>query len=76
MGGYLVPEGGVPGLGGAPGLRGVPALGRGTWSLGGVPGPRGMYLVPGGGPYLLPGMYLILGGVPGRGGYLPRYSPL
>ena len=48
-------------------LGGVP-------SSGGVPGPRGMYLVPGSVPgpkgvYLVPGgVYLVLGGVPGPGG--------
>ena len=53
---YLVPGGWVPGPGG-------------------VPDPRGVYLVPGGctwsggvGGYLVRGVYLILGGVPGRGG--------
>ena len=38
-----------------------------TWSQGGVPGPKGVYLVTGGipGPR---GVYLVLGGVPGPGG--------
>ena len=34
--------------------------------LGGVPGPRGVYLVPGGCTWS--GGYLVLGGVPGPGG--------
>ena len=37
--------GGVPGLGGAPGWEGVPGPWGCTWSRGGVPGPRGVYLV-------------------------------
>ena len=92
-------SGGVPGPGGCTwsqgwGVGDVPGS-RGTWSqggvylvLGGVPGPRGVYLVPGGctwsggctlsqggvpGPR---GVYLVPGGVPGPGGHLPRYSPL
>ena len=68
--------GGVPSLGGVYLVWGVC-----TWSGGCVPGPRGVYLVPGG-VYLVPGgVYLVLGGVPGPGGctwsrevYLPRYS--
>ena len=83
-GGYLVP-GGVPAQGDLPGpggctrsRGGVPA--QGCTCLGGVPGPRGMYLVLGdlpgpGGMYLvlgdLPGpggMYLVLGDLPGPGG--------
>ena len=67
---YLVPGvGGVPGPGG-PG--GVPGPGRCTWQvLGGVPGwgiPRGVYLVWG--VHLVPGGVPGLGGVPGQGVYL------
>ena len=55
--------GGVSGLGGVPGPGGGcipgPEGGQCTWSHGGVPSPRGAYLVPGGsgpgGAYLVPG---------------------
>ena len=51
----------------------------GTWSQGGVPGPRGVpgsgcVLVPGGGTWSR-GVYLVPGGVPGPAGvYLVRES--
>ena len=55
----------VPGLGVlVPGVLvpGVPGPGGCTWSQGGVPGSRG---------YLVQGVYLVLGGVPGpKGVYL------
>ena len=83
--------GGVSGLRGVPGPRGctwsqgmylvpgdVPGP-SGTWSWGDVPGPGGLYLVPGGVPrpggciwsevYLVPG-YTWCRGVPGPGGCL------
>ena len=88
--GYLVP-GGIPGLRGCtwswevpgPGgylVRGVPGLGGylvpwgSTWSRG-VPGPRGVYLP--GGTWSCREVYLVLGGVPGPGGFTcPGTPPL
>ena len=46
-----------------------------AWSQRGVPGPGGVD-VPGFGVYLVLGVHLVPGGVPGRGGDLVRYSPL
>ena len=87
---YLVPgectwSRGVPGprevylVQGVPGPEGcVPGPGECTWSRG-CTWSWGVHLVqgaPGPGVYLVWGVYLVPGGVPGLGVYLVRYSPL